>query len=127
MLRYPLLLTAALCCGCGSHTLEVAGNVTLAGKPLSRGTIKFEPAEGHGPTAAERITDGQFKVRIMPGKYKVQISGFRKVGEEHANKSDPNSPMKDILEQIVPAKYNTGSTLVREIKPGERQEDFALE
>jgi hypothetical protein len=122
-----LLFAVLLCTGCRSKDLEIKGKVTLAGKPINLGTISFQPAEGHGPTAAEKVADGQFSVRIMPGKYNVQITGFRKVGQQHANVSDPNSPMKDILEPIVPNRYNTASTLTREIKPGEQQVDFLLD
>jgi hypothetical protein len=127
-LRHALLLLAlSLCCGCGSKFADITGKVTLAGTPVSKGTITFLPGDGHGPTVAEKISEGQFSVRIPPGQYKVQIYGFRKLGEQHANKSDPSSPMKDILEQIIPARYNTATTLTREIKPGQRQEDFLLD
>ena len=127
-LRHALLfLAASLCCGCNSKFTEVSGKVALAGLPVSRGMITFLPADAHGPTAAEKIKEGQYSVRIVPGRYKVQILGFRKVGEEHANKGDPGSPMKDILEQIVPERFNVASTLTCEIKPGKQQEDFLLD
>jgi hypothetical protein len=126
-LRCTLLLAAALCCGCGSHSSDVAGKVIWAGEPLSMGTISFQPADGHGPTAAAKITGGQFSVRLLRGKYKVQISGYRKVGEEPAIKSDPSSPTRDILQQIVPERYNAATVLVREIKQGQQQEDFLLD
>jgi len=122
-----LLLAASLCCGCGSKFTEVTGKVALTGIPVSQGVITFMPAEGRGPTAAEKIKEGQYSVRILPGRYKVQIRGFRKVGEERANKGDPGSPMKDILEQVVPERFNVASTLTCEIKPGRQQEDFLLD
>ncbi|MGA2258567.1 MAG: hypothetical protein ABSG53_28210, partial [Thermoguttaceae bacterium] len=97
------------------------------GLPINKGTITFVPADGRGPTAAEKIKEGQYSARVPPGLYKVQITGFRKVGEERANKGDPNSPMKDIVEPIVPDRYNVASTLTREIKPGRQEEDFLLD
>ncbi len=127
-LGYALLfLAASLCSGCGSRFAEVTGKVTLAGTPVNMGTITFLPEDGRGPTTAQKIKEGQFSVRILPGRYKVQISGFRKVGERHANKGAPDSPMVDILEQIVPDRYNAATTLTREIKPGQLEEDFLLD
>ncbi len=123
-----LLAPAILCCGgCGSRYSAIEGKVALAGKPINIGTISFLPADGHGPTAAAKIIDGKYSAQISAGNYKVQISGYRKTGQRHASEGDPKSPMMDILEPIVPEKYNTASTLVREVKPGERQLDFLLD
>jgi hypothetical protein len=101
--------------------------VALAGKPVNIGTISFLPADGRGPTSAAKVIDGNYSLWLLPGNYKVQIAGFRKVGQRHANTGDPISPLIDILEPIVPESYNTASTLVREIKPGARQLDFLLD
>jgi hypothetical protein len=122
-----LLLTILCCCGCGARSSDIQGKVALAGQPINIGAISFLPADGHGPTSAAKIIDGQYSARVLPGNYKVQISGFRKAGQRHASEGDPNSPMMDILEPIVPERYNTASTLVREIKPGVRQLDFLLD
>jgi hypothetical protein len=123
-----LLAPAFLCCfGCGAGNSDVHGKVTFAGKPVNIGTISFLPAEGHGPTNAAKIIDGNYSIRVLRGNYTVQISGFRKVGERHASIGDPNSPMIDILEPIVPERYNSASTLVREIKPDTVQLDFPLD
>ena len=125
--RCSVLALAILCCGCGARYSDIEGKVAFAGKPVNIGTISFLPADGRGPTAAAKIVDGNYSVRVPPGNYKVQISGYRKAGQRHASEGDPNSPMMDILEPIVPERYNTASTLVREIKPGERQIDFLLD
>jgi hypothetical protein len=117
----------AVCCGCSSKFADVNGKVTLAGKPISKGTISFTPADGRGPTAAEKITDGQFLIRLLPGRYKVEILGYRKVGERHANQSDPTSPMMDMTEQIVPERYNAATTLTQELKAGTQDITFPLE
>jgi hemoglobin len=64
----------------------VQGIVTLDGKPLAKGTIKFVPATGEavsGPIGA----DGKYKVTgLKPGKYKVTV--------ESADKD------------LIPAKYS---------------------
>ncbi len=122
-----LALAILCCCGCGARFSDIEGKVALAGKPVNIGTISFLPADGHGPTAAAKIIDGNYSMRVLPGNYKVQISGYRKAGQRHASDGDPKSPMMDILEPIVPERYNSASTLVREVKLGERQFDFLLD
>jgi len=125
-LHFAVLLLAELpCFGCGTKFSDVHGKVALLGTPIDKGTIAFVPAGGLGPTAAGRIKEGLYSVPVLPGQYKVRISGFRKVGEHRAS-VDPNSPMKEISEEIVPPRYNTATTLIREIKPGEQEEDFEL-
>ena len=120
-------MAVVFCCGCGSNTNAVTGTVKLAGKPLEKGTISFQPADGDGPTAAEKIVNGQYAVRVRPGQYKVQILGYRKTGERHVNPGDPNSPMTDTLEQIVPERDNTATTLTCDVRRGNQEADFPLE
>jgi len=121
-----LLLAVSLCCGCGSKFADVTGKVTMAGLPVDMGTIQFVPADGQGPTGAEKIKEGQYAIRLRPGQYKVEIHGYRKTGERHHVNADPKSPIKDSVEEIVPERYNGATTLTREIKPGTQQEDFPL-
>ena len=120
------LLFAALAAGCSGDGLNaISGTVTLDGRPIENGTIEFLPADGQGPTAAAVIEGGQYEVRVAPGAKEVRIVGYRKTGERHVAPGDPSSPMIDIQEQIVPAKYNANSELRCEIGTGGRQ-DFAL-
>ncbi len=122
-----LLAAAPLCCGCGANLTAVTGNVSLGGKPLEMGTISFFPADGHGTTATAKIRGGAFAANVPPGRYKVQILGFRKTGERHAVPSNSDSPIVDILEPIVPARYNAATTLACDVQSGQQKLDFPLE
>lgn len=120
------LLLLAVVAGCGSKLSEITGNVTVAGKAVEKGSVSFLPADGHGPTAGAIVKGGQYRLRIMPGKYKVQILGFRKVGQRRAEIGNDSSPMVDDEVQTLPARYNTATTLTRDVAAGQAV-DFALD
>jgi hypothetical protein len=126
--RMPwLFLALTLFCGCGGSPFsDVSGNVSFDGQPVNKGSISFLPADGRGPTAAAVIEQGRFSVRVLPGEFKVQICSYRKIGERHASEGDPASPIIDIDQQTLPDRFNTATTLTREIKAGRQQVDFPL-
>ena len=51
VLSIGILLVAA---GCGEQTVGVQGRITLDQKPIDKGSISFEPADGNGTTSARR-------------------------------------------------------------------------
>lgn len=125
----PLMFVAVACClfaGCKKNSLlPIGGAVTYDSKPVTKGSLRFLPADGAGPTAACEIIDGKYSVNVSPGKKRVEIEAYRVVGQRrHGN--DPKNPMQDIHEQILPEKYNSQSTLVTEIQSSSRVYDFAL-
>ncbi|MDX2036655.1 MAG: hypothetical protein SFX72_08380 [Isosphaeraceae bacterium] len=91
-LRLPVIgLAALLLSGCGStdavptSTLPVKGVVTFRGRPLTSGTIVFEP-EGRGREAHGEIgPDGSYALSTftkddgaVPGPHRVAIKGTPK-------------------------------------------------
>lgn len=114
--------------GCGSNgsLMEIDGTVAYDGKPIQAGTVTMIPLGGDGPTAAGRIADGKYSMKVLPGKKQVQIEGFKILGRRHL-RDNPDAPMVDIQEQIVPACYNTKTELACEITSGVLTYDFALE
>jgi len=79
--------------GCGDGRparLPVSGTVTIDGVPLTRGSIKFVPAQGR-PSFAEIRPDGRFTLTCyggedgaLPGKHRVQVDGNRAISEMKA-------------------------------------------
>jgi hypothetical protein len=136
--RLALPLTLLLMAGCGGNTTPVdtlprqpvSGSVTLDGKPLSEGKIQFDPAdEGKGPTAVAvgDIKDGKFTIEKaqgpVPGKYKVSISSRPST---HIGSGDmPGTAPKQEPEKIPP-KFNTQTTLTKEITTGANNFDFPV-
>ena len=132
-LRFWLCIVAMLVLtGCGSDGISIGGAVTLDDKPLSEGSISFEPVDGAGPTTGGKITDGKYELvdaaAPLPGKKTVRISGAFKTGRRvPAGRPLPPGTMVDEIGARVPNTYNTNSTLTCEVsRDGQKQIDFAL-
>lgn len=123
------LLAATTGCGpSGPELGRVEGTVTLDGKPLTGARVCFYPEAG-GRTA-EAVTDQQGHYVLsytregtgaVAGVNKVSISTY-----EEPVSLDDGTKQGGVPEK-VPAKYNTQSTLTREVKTGRQTIDFALE
>ncbi len=106
--------------GCGGDrpTLgRVAGRVTLDGKALPEARITFSPVEVERGRESVGVTDtdGNYEVIYIRdikgasvGQHVVRISRY-----EHDR-------------EMVPARYNSRSTLTRDVTSGSQQIDFEL-
>ena len=118
------LLAAGLLCvlcgwaGCGGSEATVRGVVTLDGQPLADGIISMVPVDGQGATAGDAIKNGKYSLTTTPGAKRVEITANKVVGRRQAYEGDPNSPWMDIVEPIVPPRYNRQSELTCELKAG---------
>jgi hypothetical protein len=76
VLVLPFVAMIVLLAGCGSGlppTGEVVGKVTVDGKPVTAGTVKFYPAKGD-PVPTELGVDGTFRATGVPvGKARVAV------------------------------------------------------
>jgi hypothetical protein len=124
MLACTILLTAF---GCGrSGPVSIHGIVSVDGQPLERGKIDFQPADNKGPTAAAAIQDGKYECEVMPGTKTVSITGGKVTGKHPFTPGNPASPMVEELKSLVPACYNTESTLSCDVIYGTSLYDFKL-
>ena len=129
--RLVLLLICGLGlagCSSGPEYGEVHGVVTLDDEPLVGASVTFFPEfpDGH-PSYGTTDNSGRFilsasdqLVGAVVGTYTVRITTF------NAGKPDVDPPMPFVQER-VPTKYNIKSTLVREVKPGMNEMNFALD
>jgi len=115
------VIVAAAGCS-GQQLVEVAGKVTLDGKPLENGNIRFEPVDGKTASEEAIITAGTYKTKVPPGKKRVLIHALKKVGEKPAYDNDPNSQMLDVIEPIRIKETD----LTCEIRSGGGPYDFAV-
>jgi hypothetical protein len=104
----------------GPKIAEVKGKVTRDGAPLASGKIVFDAGPGVPATELD-IQDGVYSGQVLVGSKTVRISSYKTVPQK--------GPMKDqtMLENTLPAKYNTDSKETREVKEGVPNEfDFAV-
>jgi hypothetical protein len=123
-----LALMTVVGCGGPNNRAEVSGSVRLNGQPMTSGSISFVPTEGTtGPSSGGEIKDGRYSVPrdkgVAIGKNRVSILSTVNTGRKI--NIGREAPVDEWL-QVVPAKYNEQSELVREIKRGSNQLDFDL-
>jgi hypothetical protein len=87
-----LVALAALAAGCQSEVRSplgeravVKGKVTVAGRPLTKGTVVFapvDPAKGD-PQVGYLNPSGEYVTSVFPGKYKVALADTRAVPSKY--------------------------------------------
>jgi hypothetical protein len=121
-----LVLAAMVGCGNGGQA-TVRGAVKLNGEPLKNGTIAFVPSDGATASAEGLIRDGSYSVVMPPGKKTVRISAMKVIGRRQVYEGDPNSPVVDNVQEMIPPQYNAASTLTVNASPGSQKQDFDLQ
>lgn len=129
MIRVGLFSALVLALGCSSGPAQpksaaVKGKVTLDGAPLASGSIVFDEGPSVPATAVE-IKNGEYSGTATVGKKTVRISAFKAApapkdmtGAAYEGGNKVN---------YLPARYNTASTEVREVKEGGPNEfDFQV-
>jgi hypothetical protein len=134
------LLVPAFGCGSGGSykTAPVSGRVTLDDKPLANAEVRFHPTAkdivtpGPNQTApyshAETDADGKFTLKTFLYDHDVDggIIGENKVtislNERNMDKVGP----RGMPRELVPAEYNTETTLKVTIPPEGKTENLEL-
>jgi hypothetical protein len=126
------VVAAALLTGCSSSQseVEVTGQVTLNDQPVGNANealIRFVPADGKGKPGDGFVDRGEYKVRVPPGAYKVEVTWNRPTGKKvaRAGVKGPGSEQDEVVAE-VPAKYNTATTLKADVSAANAKHDFAL-
>ena len=125
--RQILFFTACLALiGCSRSDMgTVTGSVTVDGEPAKVGAISFFAVDGRAPTAGAPIVDGKFTAQVKPGVCMVQIRVSKVVGKKKIYDT-PDSPVREVWAEVLPAKYNDNTQLKLEVKRGENQKEYAL-
>lgn len=121
VLLVPLLALT----GCGGEQ-TVSGTVKVDGKPLPEGNIMFSPVDGKSATAGGSIKDGEYSVKVPVGVMRVSISAPKVIGKKKLYNT-PDSPLRDVTAEALPAKYNEKTELKLDVKPGLNDKDFELQ
>jgi hypothetical protein len=102
---------------------KVSGNITLDGKVVEGGVIRFVPANGDSQPGDAPIVNGTYSLEVTPGEKKVEI--FWATSKSGAP-IDTASQGTEELVQRIPAKYNTETTLLYTVANANETKDFEL-
>lgn len=128
MISRRMMVVAGFCglwslSGCGGTPAKetptgVKGVVTLAGKPLSEGTVNFSNSSTGNGAVAQLGAEGKFTVTggVVPGEYKVTITPPTPTPENPAPK--PSS---------IPDKYRNEATTDLKAKISSGANDLKFE
>jgi hypothetical protein len=121
-----VLAALVLASGCAEPTTgTVNGEILVDGSAPKSGSIAFIPVDGKGTTAGAEIVDGKYTAEASLGSMKVEIRVPKVVGQKKLYDT-PDSPMKSLMAESLPARYNDATELVLEVKPGENRQDYDL-
>jgi len=125
MRKVYLVLLLPLFIGCGGQYVPVSGRITLNGEPLADAYVTFQPVGGGnlepGPGSyAKTDADGRFTLRVVGdersgarvGPHMVSISAYTGAVPE------PTEERVARIENLVPERYNTETTLRFEVPAG---------
>ncbi|MDB5340208.1 MAG: hypothetical protein JWN70_5827 [Planctomycetaceae bacterium] len=110
--------------GCGgteSKRIGVSGNVTYNGEPIEDGEISFFPEPGtEAPPSSALIEDGKYSIaprwELIPGTYQIRVLSYKVSLQDSklpggALDRPPSPGGIELKEQLLPAKFNTKSTI----------------
>jgi hypothetical protein len=132
-LAHILVPVAAALVGCGRHAAYVAGDVTLAGKPLTSGVVSFTPV-ATGPSAYGNVGgDGRYALQtgggqgLDPGAYKVTVAA--NATAEQAARMGIAIGREGIMPLLTPPRYADVATtpLTVTVKAGRQEIDLAVD
>ena len=116
----PLLL-AGCAASTGPAKHRVSGTVSLGGKPMPDGEVYFRlPATG--AIEVFSVKAGAFGGAAAAGRHRIEIYRFEQP-KPTAAELEKMDPMARVLatekKNLIPAGYNTRSTLEADVQPGE--------
>ena len=112
-------------CGPESKMATITGTVTVDGTAPATGAISFVAVDGLTPNTGTTITDGKFTSEVPIGESKVEIRVSKVVGRKKLYDT-PDSPMQDIMEEVLPPKYNETTELRFTAKKGKNENNWDL-
>jgi hypothetical protein len=127
-----LALLTIVGCGKGAGNRgAIDGQVTLDGKPILKGSIRFVPTAGtKGTVAGGPIENGRYRLSVAGGpavgSNHVEIHAARKTGRLVPKAMAPAGQMEEEQGEAVAPQFNSATTLTVEVKPGDNTADFAV-
>lgn len=120
-----MLLAALFIAGCAPAAVTLSGKVTVNGQPLEKGIIDFAPLDKAPISPSAEIVNGQYQLKLAPGKKQVSISA-PVVTDRRPEHNGPGALMVEITAESIPAKYNAKTELTIEVTAATTNKDWEL-
>ncbi len=115
-------------CRPASTPVTLEGEVIFSGSAVDGGILSLLPDESGGSEAGAYIKNGLFQVspetELRPGRYRVEIRWAKPTGEKVEQPIYGQSP--DIVEQVIPSRFNDESVLWLDVVGGRNSAVFWL-
>jgi hypothetical protein len=100
---------------------EVAGKITIDGKPVPAGIITYVSKDGKTTVSETIAADGTYRVIVPDGEYALAVAS-----PPPPTKVDPKDPPKKL--PLIPAKYGDPKTsgLLYKVSKGKQTYDIDL-
>lgn len=118
-------LAALAGCSDAVKLADVTGTVNVDGAPVEQGSISFFPVDGQGPTTGAEIAAGKYVSKAPLGDCKVEIRVPKIVGTKKLYDT-PDSPVQNVMQEVLPAKYNQETELRFDAQPGKNEKNWDL-
>ncbi len=117
-----ILLVILFVAGCSTSDTHgtIEGSVTLDGRPLAEGVVRFVPANGDSQTASAAILNGKYTANVPLGKNRIEFSAPKVIGKRKMYET-ADSPEVDVVTELLPERYNVQSELQMDVQPGTTQ------
>ena len=119
-LCFWLLLLGVLINGCrksgGPELAPVSGRITLAGKPLEKADVLFQPDNGKSPASGRTDAEGRYELAYKRGVMGGPVG--QNTVQIRVSRELVRNPPK------IATKFNSQSELRREVKAGQNEFDF---
>lgn len=111
-------IAALLLTGCGQQLdaegyFQLHGEASWNGEPITEGLVIFRTSESGRKNVAAPIKNGEFEVKIQPGKKLVEITAMREVPGKFT--LGASGEKIAATESFIPKQFNTETTLNADI------------
>jgi hypothetical protein len=128
-----IIVVAPVACNRGPALPQrgpLEGSVTLNGKPVGKGLIRFMAIDPGGINVVANIADGKYHVATgegpAKGKYRIEFSVPSATKRRIPNDDIPGQFIEEAPETLPP-RYHRNSDIVRDYDPAQTQPyDFEL-
>ena len=124
-----MFATLAFLVGCsdGPRKYDVSGTLTIDGAvPPAGSSITFIPSDGKNTTEGCTLVAGKYSTKVATGMYKVEIRAPKVIGKAKPVGKNDYQTQGEIVEEMLPAKYNDKTELTFEVKAAKIEKNWEL-